>query len=146
MKYTLFCILISFYSILFEKNIFNQEKTTFINSQDKYFPEKYTRIHGFPFLISSHRLSTVIHRQWQESVKCLNGMEEEPSEIAVVQISRTEWNFIMTWLTRFHGNAFYGPEINGKPIVYIGDLTSEIRARAARHVIRTRGNSRLNKS
>ena len=39
----------------------------------------------------------------------------------------------------------YGPEINGNPIVYIGDLTFEIRARAVRHVNRTRGNSRLNK-
>ena len=30
---------------------------------------------------------------------------------------------------------FYGPEINGNPIVYIGDLTFEIRARAVCHVI-----------
>ena len=36
---------------------------------------------------------------------------------------------------RFHRNAFNGPEINGNPIVYIGDLTFEIRARAVRHVI-----------
>ena len=46
-----------------------------------------------------------------------------------------------TWLTKFHRNAFYGPEINGNPIVYIGDLTFKIRARAVRHVIRTRGRS-----
>ena len=46
----------------------------------------------------------------------------------------------------FHSNAFYGPEINGNPIFYIGDLTFEIRVRAVRHVIRTRGNSRLNQS
>ena len=38
-------------------------------------------------------------------------------------------------MIRFHRNAFYGPEINGNPIVYIGDLTFEIRARAVRHVI-----------
>ena len=43
-------------------------------------------------------------------------------------------------------NAFYGPEINGKPIIYIGDLTFEILAQAVRHVIGTRGKSRLNKS
>ena len=35
----------------------------------------------------------------------------------------------------FHRNAFYGPEINGNPIVYIADLTFEIRARAVHHVI-----------
>ena len=40
-----------------------------------------------------------------------------------------------TWLIRFHRNAFYSPEINENPIVYIGDLTFEIRARAVRHVI-----------
>ena len=40
----------------------------------------------------------------------------------------------------------YCPEINGNPIVYIGDLTFEIRARVVHHVIRTRGNSRLNKA
>ena len=44
-------------------------------------------------------------------------------------------NFIVTWLIRFHRKAFYGPEINGTPIVYIGDITCEIRARVARHVI-----------
>ena len=37
---------------------------------------------------------------------------------------------ITIWLTRYHRNAFYSPEINGNPIVYIGDLTFEIRARA----------------
>ena len=31
--------------------------------------------------------------------------------------------------------ALYGPEINGNPTVYIGDLTFEIRERAVRHVI-----------
>ena len=36
---------------------------------------------------------------------------------------------------RFHRNAFYGPEINGNPIVYIGDLTFEIGAQAVRQVI-----------
>ena len=41
---------------------------------------------------------------------------------------------------------FYGPEINGKSIVYIGDLAFEIRARAVRHVNKTWGNYRLNKS
>ena len=56
------------------------------------------------------------------------------------------WNVITTWLTRFHRNAFYGPEINGNPIAYIGDLTFEIRTRVVRIVIRTRGNSRVNKS
>ena len=42
------------------------------------------------------------------------------------------WNVITTWLTRFQRNAFYGPEINGDPIVYIGDLTFE-RCGASRH-------------
>ena len=66
-----------------------------------------------------------------------NSMQKGPSEIAVVQIRRTEYitKVIATWLIRFHRNAFYGPEINANPIVYIGDLTFEIRARAVRHVI-----------
>ena len=38
-------------------------------------------------------------------------------------------------LIKFHRNAFYGSEINGNPIVYIADLTFEIRTRAVRHVI-----------
>ena len=65
-------------------------------------------------------------------------MQKGPSEIAVVQISRTEY---ITKRYRnmvdqvSHRNAFYGPEINGNPIVYIGDLTFETRARALRHVI-----------
>ena len=42
---------------------------------------------------------------------------------------------IVPWLIRFHRNAFNGPEINGNPIVYIGNLTFEIRTRAVRHVI-----------
>ena len=45
----------------------------------------------------------------------------------------------MTWLTRFYRNAFYGLEINGNPIVHIGDLIFEICARAVGHVIRTQG-------
>ena len=31
------------------------------------------------------------------------------------------------------------------PIVYLGDFKFDIRTRAARHVLRIRGNSRLNK-
>ena len=64
----------------------------FINSQDKYCPEKYNchQSKAFPVSFQCHRLSTVIHRQWQESVKCLKQHEGEPSEIVVVQISRTE--------------------------------------------------------
>ena len=75
-------------------------------------------------------------------------MRTGPSEIAVVQINRTE--YIMKcyhdMVDPIPPKRIYGPEINGYPIVYIGDLTFEIRARAVRHVIRTRGNSRLNKS
>ena len=67
-------------------------------------------------------------------------MQKGPSEIAVVQISRTEYitKYYRNWLIIFHRNAFYGPEINGNLIVYIGDLTFEIRARAVRHVIMER--------
>ena len=64
-------------------------------------------------------------------------MQKGSSEIAVVQISRTEY------ITKCYRNTVdqipqkrsYGPEINGNPIVYIADLTFEIRARAVRHVI-----------
>ena len=43
-----------------------------MNSQIKYFPEKYSwhQSKAFPVSFQCHRLSTVIHRQWQESVKC----------------------------------------------------------------------------
>ena len=61
-------------------------------------------------------------------------------------IDTNPWNVITAWLTGFHRNAFYGAEINRNPIVYIGDLIFEIGARAVRHVIRTWGNSHLNKS
>ena len=74
----------------------------------------------------------------------VNSMQEGPSEIAVVQISRTE--YIMKCYHDMVGQLpqkrILGPEINGNPIVYIGDLTFEIRARGVRHVIRTRVNSR----
>ena len=73
-------------------------------------------------------------------------MEEEPSETAVAKFSRTEYimKFYDDWSTIFHGNAFYDSEINGNPIIYIGDLTLfEIRAWAVSHVSRTQGNSRL---
>ena len=64
-------------------------------------------------------------------------MQKGSSVIAVVQISRTEY------ITKCYRNTVdqipqkrsYGPEINGNPIVYIADLTFEIRARAVRHGI-----------
>ena len=46
---------------------------------------------AFPVSYQCHRLSTVIHRQWQESVKCCKQHADGPSEIAVVQISRTKY-------------------------------------------------------
>ena len=42
-------------------------------------------------------------------------------------------------------NRIYIHAINGSLIVDIGDFTFENRAQAVRRVIRTRGNSRLNK-
>ena len=64
-------------------------------------------------------------------------MQKGPSEIAVVHISRTEYitKCYRNMVDQISQNAFYGPEINGNPIVYIGDLTFEIRPRAVRHVI-----------
>ena len=63
-------------------------------------------------------------------------MQQEPSEIAVVQISQTEYiTKYYNILIKFHRNAFYEPEINGNPIVCIVELTFGIRARAVRHVI-----------
>ena len=53
-------------------------------------------------------------------------------KLVELNISR---NVIATWLIKFRRNTFYGPEINGNPIVYTDDLTFEIRARAVRHVI-----------
>ena len=64
-------------------------------------------------------------------------MQKGPSELAVVQSRRTECitKCYRDRVIRFHRNAFYGPEINGNPIVYIGDFVFEIRAQAVRHVI-----------
>ena len=41
---------------------------------------------------------------------------------------------MMIWCTKFVRNAFNGPEINGNPIVYIGDLTFEIRHQNTREL------------
>ena len=72
-------------------------------------------------------------------------MLKGPSEIAVVQyITKCYRNMV----DQIPQKRIYGPEIDENPIVYIGDLTFEIRARALRHVImeHTWGNSFLNKS
>ena len=50
------------------------------------------------------------------------------------------------WLITFTRNAFDVAKIGADLFVYICDVTFEIRARAERHVIGTRGKSRLNKS
>ena len=88
------CIVLYFEIILFHFiwNLFILKKT-FIKSDNKYFPQKYSlhQSKAAPVSLQCHRLSTVIHRQWQESVKCLNSMQKGPSEIAVVQFSRTEY-------------------------------------------------------
>ena len=59
---------ISFYL----KYFFQLKNTEITNSQNKYFPEKCSchQSNVFPAWFQCHRLSTVIHRQWQESVKC----------------------------------------------------------------------------
>ena len=51
----------------------------------------------------------------------------------------------MKWLITFTRNAFDAPETSADLFIYICDVTFEIRARAERHIIGTRGNSRLNK-
>ena len=60
---------ISFYLIWKKYFLIKRKK---INSQIKYFPEKYNwhQSKAFPVSFQCHMLSTVIHRQWQESVKC----------------------------------------------------------------------------
>ena len=122
-------------------NIFVKKKT-FINSENKYFSLKikysWHQSKAAPVSFQCHRLSTVIHRQWQESVKCCCKQHAEgPSEIDVVQISRTEYitKCYRSMVEQIPQKRIYDPEINGNPIVYISDLTFEIRARAVRHVI-----------
>ena len=75
-------------------------------------------------------------------------MHEEPREIAIEQISGNEciMKFYDDMVYEIPQNTVYGHEINSNPIVYIGALNFEIRTWAVRHVIRTRGNSHLNKS
>ena len=62
-------------------------------------------------------------------------MQKGPTEIAVVQISRTEYimKCYRNIVDQIPQKRIYGPETNGTPIVYIGDLAFEIRARAVRH-------------
>ena len=61
-------------------------------------------------------------------------MQKGPSEIAAVQISRTEY-IMKCDHNMVPQKRISSPEINRNLIVHIGDLTFEIRARAARHVI-----------
>ena len=71
-------------------------------------------------------------------------MQEEPSEISVLQISRPE--YIMKcyhMVDQIPQKRILWPKINGNPIVYIGDVTFEIRVGAVRYVIRPRRNSLL---
>ena len=135
--------------ILFEIIIFLIKKKH-INSQNKYFPENTfdtnQRLSLSHFNATGSRLWSTGSERSQSSV--INSMQEKSSEIDVIYklVKLNIWNVNTKWFTRFHRNAFYGPEIIGNPIVYIGHLTFEIRARAAPHVITARGNSRLNKS
>ena len=124
-------------------------KTKFINSQNKYFPE----------IIDANRWRSTSHfnatgcRLWstgsgrsQSSV--VNSMQEGPSEIAVVQISRTEYimKFYNGVIDQIPQKRILRPWNQRESHCLHRDLTFEIRERAARHVIRTRRNSHLNKS
>ena len=71
-------------------------------------------------------------------------MQEKPSEIAVTQISQTE--YIMKCFHDMVDEILQKRIFGGNSIVFIGDFTFEIRTRAVRHVSRTQGNSRLNRS
>ena len=70
------CIVVYFEIILFHF-IWNKyfciwKKYIYINSENKYFPQKYSwhQSKSAPISFRCHRLSTVINRQSQESVKC----------------------------------------------------------------------------
>ena len=92
MKCVLFCILKSFYFISFEVNIFLFKKKN-INSENKYFLKN--TVDTNPRLPLSHfdatgcRLWSTGSDRSQSSV--VNSMQKGSSEIAVVQISRTEY-------------------------------------------------------
>ena len=64
-------------------------------------------------------------------------MQKEPSEIAVVQISRTQ--YIMkcyhNMVDQIPQKRILQPWNQWKPIVHISDLTFEIQSRVIRHVI-----------
>ena len=72
-KYT-FVNTISFISAkyLISVRLKNIELKIFINTQNKYFPSKYSchQSKTCPASLQCHRLSAVIHRQWQGAVKC----------------------------------------------------------------------------
>ena len=126
------CIVLYFEIILFHF-IWNEylsiKKNTLINSEDKCFPQKHSwhQSKTAPVSFQCHRLSTVIHRQWQESVKCCNLHAKGPSEITVVQISPTDYvtKCYRKMVDQIPQKRILRPEINGNPTVYIGDLTFE---------------------
>ena len=86
---------------------------------------------------------------WVRVVLGTSCLGYELSWVRVVQIPTVGpyilWTISPIWLMTFIRNAFDDPEISADLVVYICDVTFEIRARAERQVIETRGNSRLNK-
>ena len=93
------CIVLYFDIILFYlvTNIFLIKRNK-INSRIKYFPSKYSRhrskafpIQGFPGLISMPQAVDWFTGSDRSQSSVLNSMHMEPSEIAAVQISRTEY-------------------------------------------------------
>ena len=52
-------------------------------------------------------------------------MEESPSWITSVQVSRTEYimKYFHDMIDHISQKRIYDPDMNGNPIVYIGDFT-----------------------
>ena len=140
-----FVFLYRLFYLIWNEYLFNNKIINIYQFSEQIFSWiiQLTPIQAFPCTYVSfqcHRLSTVSHRRWQESVKYCKQHAEDPSEKAVVQISLTE--YIMKC---YHDMVEQTPQQrNVRPWNQweshcFGDLTFEIRARAVRHVIEHEG-------
>ena len=146
------CIVLYFEIILFEINVFYLKKTLSILRTNTFAEKiKLTPIQGCSHLISMPQAfdcdPQAVTGSSQSSV--VNSMQKGPSEIAAVQISRTEYitkcyhnmvdqipqkRILRPW------NQWESHCLHGRPHIWNSHTSG-----ASRHHGRTRGNSRLNK-
>ena len=136
----LYCEIILFNFIWNKYYLF--KKKTSIKSEIKIFMLIKNKVDTNPRLPPSHFKATGC-RLWSTGSdrgqsSGVNSMQKGPSEIAVVQISRTEYitKCYCNMIDQIPQKRILRPWNQWESNYYSGDLTFEIRARAVRHVIR----------